>query len=677
MSTLSEKSLCTSEDKEAQKRSSETRAIEKEEGQNDKRRNVPFHLLKVIYSPDFRHWPILSLLNPEFTMQIRMVMVYGNWGSRTLIVTRDKNVYTLDYNKDNHLQTGNTHVGFYPKKIEELCGKNIKTFARNSNYVLALTEEGEVYSWNFVDERESFLGLRIPVQLTRPTRVAGLSEKCVVDIACGSHHSLALTSDGEVYVWGDDSYRHVDMCMINVDLPRQVKHELEGKKIVHIACGSKFNMVVTDNGKLYSWGNNEISIDSSPHFITSDNLLFDSVTTFPCDQSEEIHYLFSRGITTVSDKAIAQFGSKTTSNNVWQKCYTYPCEITAFSDKAIVKVACGFEHTLALTDEGKVYAWGKNDKGQVGVNNNLEISAPVMVNVSEMEKVLDIAAYGNLSVAVGSDKTVYVWGDCFGKVYSSREHYGVGNDTIIFGDNLTWKMKPEFEGKKVVSIACGSMFNMVITDEGKLYGWGDNEEGQIADDPIPYFVVSDPQFGGVQALYSYDQSEKKHYMCFHEITVTDGKTIVKVTCGFEHTLALTDEGKLYAWGKNDNGQLGVNERTFFDPIMVNLPEKVIDIAAYGNLSIAIVSNKTVYVWGDCFGQNITAPIPTGFSRIYDALAYSKSYYVMQKPLTVTTTDDYEYVEEASNILKSLEAAFDDLVRLRVTFFLYALCRIMC
>lgn len=43
-----------------------------------------------------------------------------------------------------------------------------------------------------------------------------------------------------------------------------------------------------------------------------------------------------------------------------------------------VKVSCGFEHTLALTDEGKIYAWGKNDKGQRGVNNNLSL-APTMV----------------------------------------------------------------------------------------------------------------------------------------------------------------------------------------------------------------------------------------------------------------------------------------------------------
>ncbi|KMQ81902.1 rcc1 and btb domain-containing protein 1 [Lasius niger] len=72
-----------------------------------------------------------------------MVMVYGLYGSRALIVTKDKNVYALDYNKVD-LKIGDTDIDLYPQKIEELCGKNIKTFACNSCFILALTEEGEI-----------------------------------------------------------------------------------------------------------------------------------------------------------------------------------------------------------------------------------------------------------------------------------------------------------------------------------------------------------------------------------------------------------------------------------------------------------------------------------------------------------------------------------------------------
>ncbi|KMQ83795.1 rcc1 and btb domain-containing protein 1, partial [Lasius niger] len=250
-----------------------------------------------------------------------------------------------------------------------------------------------VYSWQFSKERKSDDGSRTLVSASKPTRVAGLSEKRIVDIACGSYHSLALTNDGKVYGWGENNHRQLGYVVHNYGsaLPSLVKFELEGKKIDHIACGSMFNMVVTE-GKLYGWGNNEngqISVDITPVATTD----------------------------TTSRKPIFGGGTvETFVTNVQlesQRYYKYPHEITVVSGKVIVKVACGSRHTLALTDEGKIYAWGKNDKGQVGVKNNLEISAPVMVDVPEM--VLDIAAYDNLSVAVGSNRTVFVWGDCFGQ----------------------------------------------------------------------------------------------------------------------------------------------------------------------------------------------------------------------------------------------------------------------
>jgi len=67
-----------------------------------------------------------------------------------IIATKDKNVYRclLDY-KEEHLKIGDTHTALYLKEIKELCGKNIKTFARNESFILALTEEGEVYQGSY------------------------------------------------------------------------------------------------------------------------------------------------------------------------------------------------------------------------------------------------------------------------------------------------------------------------------------------------------------------------------------------------------------------------------------------------------------------------------------------------------------------------------------------------
>jgi len=60
-------------------------------------------------------------------------------------VTKDKNVYNLGCTEDDHSRTGDIQTALCPKKIEELCGKNIKTFVHSLYFILALTKEGEVH----------------------------------------------------------------------------------------------------------------------------------------------------------------------------------------------------------------------------------------------------------------------------------------------------------------------------------------------------------------------------------------------------------------------------------------------------------------------------------------------------------------------------------------------------
>ncbi|GAB1869677.1 RCC1 and BTB domain-containing protein 1 [Camponotus japonicus] len=402
MSTSAEKLFSSLENADAEERNSGIKTNEKVEIQKDEKESLECILAGELYPVDLRNWPIFSLLEPEFIPQIHTVVVYGNLGNGAIIVTKDKNVYNFGYNKDDYSTTGDGRA-LCLKKIEELCGKNIKTFAHNSYFILALTEEGEVYYWKFINYKSDVEGFR-------PTRVAGLSEKRIVDIACGSSHSLALTSDGKVYAWGENNFGQVgneNTAIFNGSVPRQVKHELEKKNVIHIACGLTFNMVLTDEFKLYGWGNNESGQ------ISPDNTSF-SFTAFDDGSSDHRTSNFKNSVFGCysSNSKNSAFDYNATSNSVQsQKHYVYPREIIISSK--IVKVACGYEHTLALTDKGEVFAWGKNHIGQLGGNYNMKSSSPIMVNIPQL--VLSIAAHGNLSVAEGLDGTIYVWGDYFGQ----------------------------------------------------------------------------------------------------------------------------------------------------------------------------------------------------------------------------------------------------------------------
>ncbi|KYN22215.1 RCC1 and BTB domain-containing protein 1, partial [Trachymyrmex cornetzi] len=316
------------------------------------------------------NWPIFSLLEPEFVSQIHMVVVYGNLGNEALIMTKDKMMYALGNNIAGCLGIGDTHGTLYPKKVEALCERDIRTFAYGSGpHVLALTKEGEVYAWGHNGYGELGIGasnqvVTKPILVTMPI-LESLGMKRVVDIACGSHHSIALTEDGEVYAWGQNNCGQLGSSIsTNQVTPRQVNSVLGGKKVVCISCGQTSTMVVIENGEVYGFGNN----------------------------------------------GVGQLGIGNYANQ------TSPWQVGSLRGIVIVKVVCGYAHTLALTDEGKLYVWGGNSYGQLGIGNKTNSCKPVMVE-HEMGRVSDIAAmhYNHISVAVGEGGRVYMWGHCRGQ----------------------------------------------------------------------------------------------------------------------------------------------------------------------------------------------------------------------------------------------------------------------
>ncbi|XP_014471626.1 PREDICTED: RCC1 and BTB domain-containing protein 1-like isoform X3 [Dinoponera quadriceps] len=279
-------------------------------------------------SSDLKSWPIFRLLEPEFVAQIHMAVVYGTMGNEALIMTKDKMVYALGSNTSGCLGTGDMHSTLYPKKIEALCEKGIKTFAYGSGpHVLALADSGEVYSWGHNGFCE--LGNGSTNQGLTPTPVnINLNGKHIVDIACGNHHSLALTEDGEVYAWGQNNCGQVGSGIsTNQGSPRLVNSNLAGKKVICITCGQASSMAVTENGEVYGWGYN----------------------------------------------GVGQLGIGNYVNQV------NPVKVPGLMGVRIVKVVCGHTHTLALTDEGMLYVWGGNSYGQLGTNNKTNACSPVML----------------------------------------------------------------------------------------------------------------------------------------------------------------------------------------------------------------------------------------------------------------------------------------------------------
>ena len=206
---------------------------------------------------DLMKWPIFSLLEPEFACKIKMACVYGNLGNEAILVTKNDEVFAIGSNAASCLGLGDLQSTLIPKKVKALCSKGVKGFAYGP-HVIAFTEMGEVYSWGHNGYSE--LGNGSSSQCLFPTVIgSSLSGKEVIEVACGSHHSLALTRDGEVYGWGQNTCGQVGAGVsTNQAVPRKVNSHIGIKKTISIACGKTPSMAVLENGEvhhftIYNW----------------------------------------------------------------------------------------------------------------------------------------------------------------------------------------------------------------------------------------------------------------------------------------------------------------------------------------------------------------------------------------------------------------------------------------
>ncbi|MDZ7796528.1 MAG: hypothetical protein U5N56_05580 [Candidatus Marinimicrobia bacterium] len=187
-----------------------------------------------------------------------------------------------------------------------------------------------------------------------------------------------------------------------------------------------------------------------------------------------------------------------------------------------------------------------------------------------------IAAGSNFSVALGSDGIIYAWGtNRFGQL-------GDGS-TQRTNDPIEVDTSGALSGKTITAIAAGYHHTVALDLDGKLYAWGSNDHDKL---------------GGGFADFHVSPIEVKTYGDLN------GKIITAIAAGYHHTVALDSDGKLYAWGNNDYGQLGDgghgDDRDV--PTEVNtsgvLSGKTITAIAAGYAhTVALDSDGKLYAWG--------------------------------------------------------------------------------
>ena len=196
--------------------------------------------------------------------------------------------------------------------------------------------------------------------------------------------------------------------------------------------------------------------------------------------------------------------------------------------KAVMQVTAGYMHAACLTADGLVFACGFGCQGQLGVGDTESRVVPTLVR-GELEgrKVLQVAAGSLHTICMTEDGAM----SAFGR--NDEGQLGVGDTENRLVPTL---LRGELENKSVVQVAAGCTHTVFVTGDGLVFAWGHNVDGQLGIGDTENRLVPTLVTGQLQ-----------------------GKQIVYAAAGDFYTLCITADGALFSWGGNDNGQLGVGD----------------------------------------------------------------------------------------------------------------------
>lgn len=248
----------------------------------------------------------------------------------------------------------------------------------------------------------------------------------------------------------------------------------------------------------------------------------------------------------------------------------------ALAGKTVIAGASGGYVGLISCSDGSLISWGRsNQTGRTGPHEN---GTPYLVDrtgVLAGKTIVGMSAGFSHVLVLNSDGTMATWG--------SNVHYqsGIGPETYQLP--VAVAQTGALAGKSVIAISSGTFYNAALCSDGTVVSWGRGSSGQLGDGT--FNSPSQPAAANTSG-------------------VLNGKKVVSIATGREHTLALCSDGSLFSWGLNSAGQLGNGNLTTSNiPVAVNragvLAGKTITaISAGAHYSVALCSDGTVATWGD-------------------------------------------------------------------------------
>lgn len=641
-----------------------------------------------------------DVLAPEATVMPKMkgakvLVAHMAAGSRhsMLVTAKDGSmgstaggkVFVWGANSDGRLGLGHDRNEPLPVPVEALLNHKMVLVSAGEAHSGAVDTNGNLYMWGLGSYGRLGLGEVMDVPLAR--RVPLPDDPRVSQVALGSFHSVVLAGSRtqSVYTWGyGEALGNKVGGGISLS-PLVVSLEDTKAQVLQIAAGPYHTLVLMEDGELITFGqgasgrlgtghskNHKLPVSLGAHgFATklkqstdgekaatqkrslehpSEKSLKRSaaassqpggkqsweIAKVDCGEMFTCAVTWHGALYTWGSGARGQLGTGSLQDSWVPKVVRMP------SGRLVKSMACGREHCIAVTYDGNAYAWGRGDKGQLGVGRNEDTATPKVV---EIHNVVSVAAGEDHSGAIcrGEDENeLWMWGSSeLGKLglgeatssdsipvairafAKSTEPYKVpmavscgqyhtavicvrdqdSDDDRISGRVWTFgggwfgrlghnDMENQYEPKiisslitKIRTVHCGAYHTCGLSYEKGIY----NDNGELAGDLWVW--------GRNRCIGEHEHA--KVPMKFMQI---DGQP--KVTCVVTSemtTMLVTSAGLVYAWGDNRNGQIGLEGGKKESPqpeIIRNLPQPPILMGAGPAHMVVYARNKAMFAWGN-------------------------------------------------------------------------------
>lgn len=315
-----------------------------------------------------------------------------------------------------------------PKPLETNIVLDVHQIACGVRHIALVTRQGEVFTWG--EESGGRLGHGIDKDFSRPRLIDFLAVTNIDFIACGEFHTCAISSNGDLYTWGDGTH-NAGLLGHGNDvshwIPKRVSGVLEGLQIVSVACGTWHSALATSSGKLFTFGD-------------------------------------------------GMFGALGHGD---RESVPYPKEVNSLSGLKVIAVSCGVWHTAAIIEvtnqsganvsSRKLFTWGDGEKYRLGHGNKDAYLSPTCVSSLIDYNMQQLACGHNMTIALTTSGHIFSMGsNAYGELGNPQSD---GKAPCLVQDRLV--------GEFVEQISCGAHHVVVITLRGDVFSWGRGANGRL------------------------------------------------------------------------------------------------------------------------------------------------------------------------------------------------------